>query len=264
MRCKITADRRGAQPGVAAQRLRAARGPTHPLRPSSTWSRTREARAPRIFGAPLAHDVAVQIRGDCCRLAHAPPGDEVFELVREVISPVPAGGRARGHGALRRVDVECHRGELKDGEVCAACEHLLNAVPSADGKSLRVRCMFLESDDISTQMTLARDLATIEDTATLATAAVQLQQRHVKQLLVTSEGSVVGVIAVRDLHAGRERDRVATRTRPLTIVPRTLTIGAAARAMLAHGHACLGVVDGSELLGLVTRGDLRRAGVPGL
>jgi CBS domain-containing protein len=206
----------------------------------------------------------VQIRGDCCRLAHAPPGDEVFELVREVTSPVPAGGRARGHGALRRVDVECHRGELKEGEVCAACEHLLNAVPSADGKSLRVRCMFLESDDITTQMTLASDLITVEDTTTLSRAAVQMQERRVKQLLVTSGGAVVGVIGVHDLHSGRERDRVASRTRPLAVVPRTLTIAAAARAMRAHDHACLGVVDGDELLGIVTRGDLRRAGVPNL
>jgi CBS domain containing-hemolysin-like protein len=204
----------------------------------------------------------VQIRGDCCRLAHAPPGEEVFEIVREVVSPVPVGGRVRGHGAVRRVDVECHRGELKDGEVCAVCEHLLNAVPSADGKSLRVRCMFLESDDITTQMTLARDLATIEDTATLAKAAVELQERRVKQLLVTSGGYVVGAVSVADLRAGKERDRVASRTRPLTVVPRTLTIGAAARAMRAHQHDYLAVIDGTELLGLVTRGDLRRAGVP--
>lgn len=206
----------------------------------------------------------MKIRGDCCRLAHAPPGDEVFELVRESVSPVPAGGRARGHGALRRVDVHCHRGELKEGEVCAACDHLLNAVPAPDGKSLTVRCMFLESDDIATQMTLVGDLVTIEDTATLSSAAVHMQERGVKQLVVLSDGVVIGVLSRDDLHSGRERDRVATRVRPFTVVPHTMTIAATARAIRAGKQPFLGIVDGSELVGVITRGDLRRAGVPNL
>ena len=206
----------------------------------------------------------MKIRGDSCRLAHAPPGDEVFELVRESVSPVPVGGRARGHGALRRVDVWCHRGELKDGDVCAACEHLLNAVPAPDGKSLRVRCMFLESDDISTQMTLASDLVTIEDTATLTAAAVRMQERGVKQLVVLSDDAVVGVVSRDDLSAGRDRDRVATRVRPFPVVPHTMTIAATARAIRSGKQSFLGIVDGAELVGVVTRGDLRRAGVPNL
>jgi CBS domain-containing protein len=257
--CKITAAPDTgpveAEVGPAAQALRESVPGTQRLQRSARFS-------PRRAGARLARLTDVKIRGDSCRLAHAPPGDEVFELVRESVSPVPAGGRARGHGALRRVDVHCHRGELVDGEICAACEHLLNAVPAPDGRSLRVRCMFLESDEIATQMTLARDLISISEDATLADAAVLMQERGVKQLVVVSGDTIVGELSLADLRGSGGRGRVGARARPLTVVPRTMSIAATARAFRATAETFVGVVDGATLVGVISRGDLRRAGVP--
>jgi hypothetical protein len=87
--------------------------------------------------------------------------------------------------------------------------------------------------------------------------------REVSQLGVTEGHAAVGLVEERARDGARGPvGRFLSRTFP--VVPRTMELGAAARAFRAGGLDVVGVIDRDELGGLLTHGDLRRAGVPGL
>jgi CBS domain-containing protein len=160
--------------------------------------------------------------------------------------------------------VECHPGELVAGATCARCGHLLNAVPSPDGRSVRVRCVFLESDPVTTVMTRAGDVVSADADDPLSVAAARMLHRQVDHILVTREGAAIGLLSADavTVPAGEDDGRVADRMVPLRVVPRTMTLGALTRGLTAGEVTCAAVVEGDDLLGLVTRADLVRSGVP--
>jgi CBS domain-containing protein len=203
-----------------------------------------------------------------CILVSPSPGGETprFEAIRESVAAVRPGAR-RGHDVLRHATVECHPHELVDGARCARCGHLLNAVPSRDGRSVTVRCVFFESDPVTTLMTRAVDVVSCDASETLAVAAARMLDRDVEQLVVRSgEAGVAGVLTARAVEPRpREGDeRAGDRMVPLPVVPRSMTLGGLATALRAEELDFVAVIDGDELVGVITRGDLRRAGIPGL
>ncbi len=203
----------------------------------------------------------MKIQLESCELVVAPPGDLRFEAVRERVAPI-LGGPHGGRDAIRHALVECHPCEIKDGEVCATCSHLLNAVPARDGRSVLVRCVFFESDRVETLMTRAEDVVTVDAQEKISVAATTFLDHPVKQLVVTSEGLAIGLLHARDLAVDGD-DLVAQHAQvPLPVVPRTLPLGAMARALREQPLELVGVVDRDELVGVITRGDLRRVGIP--
>jgi CBS domain-containing protein len=199
---------------------------------------------------------------DHCELVRAPPGDDRFEAVREQLAPV-SGGPRRGHDALRHAVVECRTHELVDGRTCERCPHFLDAVPEASGHEVRVRCVLFETDTVDALMTRLEDVISVAADESSAIAAARMVDHEVGQLLVTSGGRAVGLVHARTIagHHGPSGRFVAPR---FPVVPRTMSLGSAARAFRARDLEVLGVLDRDELVGLVTRGDLRHAGVPGL
>ncbi len=146
--------------------------------------------------------------------------------------------------------------------MCATCSHLLNAVPARDGRSVLVRCVFFESDRVETLMTRAEDVVTVDAQEKISVAATTFLDHPVKQLVVTSEGLAIGLLHARDLAVDGD-DLVAQHAQvPLPVVPRTLPLGAMARALREQPLELVGVVDRDELVGVITRGDLRRVGIP--
>jgi CBS domain-containing protein len=218
--------------------------------------------------APLLQKLRVmRVRVESCVLVTAPQGRkaEIFEAVRERVARV--GPRPHhGHAALRHAAVPCRPHELVTGTKCTRCGHLLNAVPAPDGESVKIRCVFFESDPVTLLMACAEDLAVAEATESLAVAAARMLDRDVEQLVVASgEGEAVGLVTAQGVEGvPADDERVGDRVVPLPVVPRTMTLGALAAALRQRDLECVGVVDDDELVGLVTRGDLRRAGVPGL
>jgi CBS domain-containing protein len=201
----------------------------------------------------------------CALLAAAPASPaEHFEAVRERTAPVI--GRRGQHlraDALRHAVVECRDHELVDGRRCERCEHLLNAVPSADGTKVLVRCVFFESDAVTTLMTRVEDLVMVTGDSSASVAEALMVERGATRLIVVEGGRVIGLVLPEDL-AGRAGP-VARQTPPfMAVVPRTMTLAEAAHAMRAYDLDAAVVLDGDDVVGLLTRDDLLRAGVPGV
>lgn len=100
---------------------------------------------------------------------------------------------------------------------------------------------------------------------TPCSAAEQRARTHgVRHLFVVDEGKLVGVMCRCDLYPEPDpRDEVATRmASDVYVLDPAATLAEAAAAMRSLGVGCLPVVRDERPVGLVTRGDLRRAGVP--
>jgi CBS domain-containing protein len=193
------------------------------------------------------------------------PSRGTFEAVRERVSPV--GPRPyHGHEALRHAMVECRPHELIEGTTCSRCNHLLSAAPAPDGRSVHVRCVFFESDPVTTLMTRAVDLVSADETESVAVAAARMLDRDVEQVVVTSGGAAIGMLLARDVETAPRsgEEHIADRVVPLPVIPRSMTLALVAAAFRDNDLDCAAVLDGDELVGIITRGDLRRAGVPGL
>jgi CBS domain-containing protein len=159
--------------------------------------------------------------------------------------------------------VECRTHELVDGRSCERCKHFLNAVPAPDGRSVLVRCVVFENDSVDVLMTREEDLVSVSAEDGAEAAAARMLDQNVQQLVVTSGDLAVGLVEAPEIAKGS--GLVGSHvSRRFPVVPRTMTLGAAARAFRAGDLDVVGVLDGDELVGLITRGDLRRAGVPGL
>lgn len=111
---------------------------------------------------------------------------------------------------------------------------------------------------------MTRRVLTVTSDASLADARRLLEQHRIRHLPVMRDGRLVGVVSDRDLRSAHAADaRHATvgdvmTPRPMTIGPRT-RIEEAARLLVAHKIGGLPVVDGNELVGIVTGDDLLRA-----
>jgi CBS domain-containing protein len=95
--------------------------------------------------------------------------------------------------------------------------------------------------------------------------ALDLGQRSdVRQLLVAADHEVIGVVPVAELRGEGRRGRlrpVATRLAGAAVIPRTTPVAAAATLLRERAHRILLVADEQILIGVVTRADLRGAGV---
>lgn len=114
---------------------------------------------------------------------------------------------------------------------------------------------------VGKRMTKAPVTITPEDY--LATAQAKMEQGKFRQLPVVKEGRLVGIVTGRDLsrHAGfleRTKVNVAMTEKLVTVNPRS-TLEEAAQLLLKHKIGGLPVVDGKELVGIITTSDILRA-----
>jgi CBS domain-containing protein len=114
-------------------------------------------------------------------------------------------------------------------------------------------------------MTDASALVVI-DPSTSCRAAEELACRHaIHHLLVVAHGALVGVLCRCDLALHRDHDDVTIRSlmaEEIFAIHPTATLGAALAAMRTLKVGCLPVVADGFLVGVISRGDLRRAGIP--
>jgi CBS domain-containing protein len=112
--------------------------------------------------------------------------------------------------------------------------------------------------------TKGRDVATIDSGVTLAEAVFELATRRIGALVVTSGGSVVGIVSERDLvtclgkHGAAALDRPVSEAMSAPAV--TIDLGTpvlnALATMTARRFRHLPIVENGELIGLVSIGDL--------
>jgi len=118
-----------------------------------------------------------------------------------------------------------------------------------------------------------RDLITVDKQASLRRARRILDQHRIRHLLVMEGKRLVGIVTDRDLRQAApsskspltisERQEFMDELKVLEVMSRklitassTTTIREAAKVMVSEKIGCLPVVDGNQLVGIVTQADL--------
>lgn len=103
---------------------------------------------------------------------------------------------------------------------------------------------------------------TITQRDSLAAAQALMERAGIHQLPVVEKGVLVGILSDRDLHAHTgylERTKVdaAMSSEPATVAPADSAVHAA-QLLLARKINALPVVEGTQLVGIVSRSDVLR------
>ena len=118
-----------------------------------------------------------------------------------------------------------------------------------------------------------RDMVTVDKHASLRMARRILDQYRIRHLLVVEGKRLVGIVTDRDLRQAApsskspltisERQEFMDELKVLEVMSRklitassTTTIREAAKVMVSEKIGCLPVVDGNQLVGIVTQADL--------
>lgn len=112
---------------------------------------------------------------------------------------------------------------------------------------------------------MTRDVVTVTPATTVAAALDTLETNNIRHLPVVDGGRLVGIISDRDLrmalNGGRPGETAVADVMtpdPLTVPP-THPVESAARILTDHRIGCVPVLDGGELVGILTESDLLRA-----
>jgi acetoin utilization protein AcuB len=212
----------------------------------------------------MAQRRPIRVRG--VTLEHLPVSADRFEGIREVRAPIVEEPRVGPNGRallLEAVRLRCRKGDpIHDGVECLACERFVNYVPSPERDEITVRCRWCEDDPVSDVMTPVYALVLVGPEWSLERAENEAIASSVHHLLVVEDDALLGVVCRCDLAtpgAGElVRDRLVD---SLWVTQSSATLADAAMAMKDNHVGCLPVVDGEELVGVITRTDLLRAGV---
>jgi CBS domain-containing protein len=210
--------------------------------------------------------MAIRVLGRTRALVTEGAGDR-FVGVREVSVPL-----AQDLWADQKDDVEllsgmalsCQRGGvLRSGIHCLGCERFVHCTASDDGDRAVVHCFWDHTDLVSELMTRASVLVTVPRDARIEEAIDQLDSHAIRHLPVLSRGDMVGIVSATDLDRAQPGERVHQHMqRAVWIIPPEATLADAAALMRREGIGSLPVVTQGVLVGIITRGDLRRAGLP--
>lgn len=203
------------------------------------------------------------IRVSTDRLAEAPRA-EAFEGVRQVEGWIRLCGH-RGRSLLEATHLRCQAGgRVHSAAECLDCPRFVNYVP-IDERHIMVRCIWGPDDLVRDLMTLASQVAVVAPSVRVSDAARRARAIGVKHLLVCTDDTLVGVVCrcrlVPPILAGETvADRMSER---LWTISDTDHLSDAAAIMLEHEVGFLPVVRRGVVLGVISRGDLLRAGIEG-
>jgi CBS domain-containing protein len=166
-------------------------------------------------------------------------------------------------GSFANVHVDCQAGaDAKSGVDCLTCRRFRGWDLHPDHQ-VTIRCRWSSEDPVTARMTLPAALVTVQATAPAAQADEAARRAGVRHLLVLDGRQLVGVLCRCDLVSTPAHVPVAALMRKdLFALDARETLGVAAAAMRRLAVGALPVVSDFLVLGVITRGDLRRAGVP--
>jgi hypothetical protein len=122
------------------------------------------------------------------------------------------------------------RGVRRPANCCTDCPHRVDEIRSA-GSTVAIRCLYLETDTVADVMTAVDHLRVLDESEPVVSA------RGADPAVVTAGGDAIGVVA------------------------RTARLGVIAEAMATHETPAIVVMDGEEMVGVVTRDDLCRLAI---
>lgn len=187
---------------------------------------------------------------------------EGFEGIRELeirLRPAPSL-----QDSLRRSPFVCRRGgpELTVFD-CLQCQHFVNWRPDPAYGRATLRCLFSDDDPVRDLMTPVEAMVFVDPDLSQAEAEEVALKNDTRHLLVSSGDEVVGIACRCDLAKGDADATVGDVAAgdPWCVAP-DATLGEVARLFREEEIGMALVVEGQRLVGLVTRGDLRRSGCP--
>ncbi len=104
---------------------------------------------------------------------------------------------------------------------------------------------------------MARKVVTTDPQRSVADARALLKRHRIRQVPVVRGGRLVGIVTDRDLRSAAVTKPVAEvmTARPFTLAP-DASVDEAARLLRTYKIGALPVVDGNELVGLITAADI--------
>jgi predicted transcriptional regulator len=161
-------------------------------------------------------------------------------------------------GTLATARVACPRKGCVDGVECVDCVHLQ---AFRTRPALQLYCSVEDTESI-VDWIRCKPPSTTVDTRCYA-ADEFAAARGVHHLLVFDRRrALVGVACRCDLGPGADRAVGSVMSKEVFVAEPATSLGEAAAAMRQLGIGCLPVVAGPLVIGIVTRRDLDRAGVP--
>ncbi|HUH05560.1 MAG TPA: CBS domain-containing protein [Kofleriaceae bacterium] len=215
---------------------------------------------------PTTRNAPVRIRVRGVTLDQLPASSDRFEGIREVRAPVIAVPGVGGDGRrllLEAARLRCRKGDpIHDGVECLACDRFVNYVPSPTGDEVTIRCRWCDDDPVVDVMTPVFAVTFVKPSLAAKAAGEVAGANQIHHLLVVEDDLLVGIVCQCDLDAAGVGELVGDRmVDALWITQPRATLADAAMAMKENHVGCLPVVDGEELVGVITRTDLLRAGV---
>jgi CBS domain-containing protein len=187
--------------------------------------------------------------------------------VREVRGAVfgrTHGAAWRGRDLLSHTLLSCQiGGTCRSAVHCLSCPRFVNYRPTADRAAVLIRCQWNHDDLVCDLMTRAGSLHTVAPDTPIAVADDIAVAAGVRHLIVANQGNVAGLVCRCDLiEPAAAGETVANRmSRSVWTLKANATLTDAAALMAREQVGCLPIVEDGVLLGVVTRGDLRRTGV---
>lgn len=187
-----------------------------------------------------------------------------FSGMREVSAEIE-GTNAVDEEGFAHARVECQAGiDPKPGDVCLLCPRLRSWRAGAVPGEVLVSCAWGSHDPVWARMTGPRALVHVTPDTTCVDAERRVATEGVRRVVVLSNGQLVGVASrgalARGALAKTTVDQVMARE--VFVIGARATLGEAAGAMAELRVGCLPVIEDGFLVGIITRGDLRRAGAP--
>ncbi len=185
-----------------------------------------------------------------------------FRGVRRLVGELDPAGEP-DQASFRRARIDCQLGaDAKTGDTCLDCPRLFDWRAGPEPGQVIVSCMWTHLDPVSARMTVVPALVTVSPQRSCVESDRLAAAQGVHRLLVLDENRLVGVACRCDLAAGEVGSVSEVMATEVFVIDPAAGLGEAAAAMSALNIGCLPVVRDGFLVGIVTRGDLRRAGAP--
>lgn len=167
-----------------------------------------------------------------------------------------------GAPSLSAARVDCQIGVEHTGSGCERCPRLLSWTKGPTEREVTLRCAWLHTDPVADRMTAARGIVAVSSSRRCVEADRVAAREGVHRLLVSDRGTLVGIVCRCDLERALSERVGAVMQRDVHVIDAAATLADAAAMMRALDVGCLPVSRGSRLVGIITRGDLVRAGLP--
>jgi CBS domain-containing protein len=180
-----------------------------------------------------------------------------FRGVRDTYGEVDAGAPA-----LCSARIDCQIGVERPGSDCERCPRLLSWRPGPTEREVTLRCAWLHTDPVAARMTAAAAIVAVTPSRRCVEADRVAAREGVHRLLVVDRDQLVGIVCRCDLQRAPSERVHSVMQREIAVIDAAATLAEAGAMMRAFGVGCLPVAREHRLVGIITRGDLLRAGLP--